>query len=241
MPLPLPEFDALLPAQALKLVEMHVGWTLAIAATWVFLLRAFPAWLRVAGVVLIIAANFLPAEQTPSWWLGLAFQIPSFTFQGLCALYLYRTWRQRHASTMARLSAHARWPNGLLILAAILGWVLLLDLFAMFNVSLYAIGFSGNSVLACLLLAAILQLWSQRSDHAKGSQTLRDCAAVIVGAMALHLFFRLPTGNAWDALIDPWLWLGAQTLLLVRAVTWIFLLVKARAKVIAARTDTASY
>jgi len=26
----------------------------------------------------------------------------------------------------------------------------------------------------------------------------------------LHLITRLPTGNLWDALIDPWLWILAH-------------------------------
>jgi hypothetical protein len=108
--------------------------------------------------------------------------------------------------------------------------VLLLDLLAVFNVSVYAMGFTAQGVLVALLVVAGLQIWSLRSQAPGASARLSDAATLIVAAMAVHLLLRLPSGNAWDALIDPWLWLGAQALLLSRAVVWIALLARAGAR-----------
>jgi hypothetical protein len=33
-------------------------------------------------------------------------------------------------------------------------------------------------------------------------------------ALLLFVVLRLPTGNVWDAVVDPWLWLVAQCLAL---------------------------
>ena len=107
------------------------------------------ALMGMAGVALAIALNLLPAEQTPGWWLGLAFQSPSLTLQGICLLYLFRSWRLRHADPASAISssAYARWPNGLLFVCALAGWVLVLDLLAAFRVPLYAMGFDRDGVL----------------------------------------------------------------------------------------------
>jgi hypothetical protein len=221
---------AVLPLLSVQAVALHVGWTLVIAAAVVSLLKAFPIYLRIAGVGLAVALNFLPASLTPSGWLGLAFQSPSLTLQAFCLLSLLRAWRARHVPPVDAIGSQRRWPNGLLIVITLLGWVLLLDLLAVFNVSVYAMGFTAQGLLVALLVAAGLQIWSLRSQAPDASARLRDAATLIVAAMAVHLLLRLPSGNAWDALIDPWLWLGAQALLMSRAVVWIALLARAAAR-----------
>ncbi len=223
MTMPFLHSNALLPNLVLQSWAMHAGWTLAIAAALIYVLRAFPVYLRLAGVGLAIALNFLPATLTPGWWLGLAYQSPSLTLQGLCLLYLVRSCRRRDVSPDEAIasSPDTHWPNSLLILTTLLGWVLVLDMLAVVGVQLYALGFGANGVLASLLIAAVLELGSLRSRTPAAAQTLRDTAAVIVATMAVHLLLRLPTGNAWDALIDPWLWLGAQALLFSRTALWI--------------------
>ena len=47
--------------------------------------------------------------------------------------------------------------------------------------------------------------------HARGS------AASLLGAFALFSLLRLPSGNLWDAVIDPLLWAWAVVALLVAA------------------------
>ena len=220
MPFSLLPSDTLLPLLEVQRIALPLGWTLVMAEVLVYLLRAFPPYLRIAGVVLTIAWNVLPTPLRPSEWLGLAFQSPSLSLQGACLLALVRAWRARQAPVVELIASEVRWPNRLLLLITLLGWVLVLDLLAVVNVSIYAVGFTAYGVFVALLLAAGLELMSLRST-APGASRLRDAAALSVAAIAVHCLLRLPSGNVWDALIDPWLWLGAQAVLMFRAAMWI--------------------
>jgi hypothetical protein len=86
------------------------------------------------------------------------------------------------------------------VLAGIVGgWVLLLDTFAQLPWSVYPLGF-GPAALAVVLamaLAPLLQAGAMR----------RGTAWVVPAALLLFAVFRLPSGNLWDAVLDPWLWL----------------------------------
>ena len=223
---------AITPEIALQSIGLHVGWALVLGAVSACCLRPFPKMLRLIVVVLVMLAGLLPGEWRPGWWLGLAFQTPSLTLQGIALLYLIRMWRLRDVPPVEAIGsvAYARWPNGLLLMASGIGWLYALDTFAAFDMQLYAFGFTPYAVLASLLLAAVLKLFSQRSGDAPNMQRHRDLAAIILGAMAIHVLTRLPTGNAWDALMDPWLWLSAQAIWLSRAVVWLSLLVRARTR-----------
>ena len=223
---------AISPDIVMQSIAMHIGWALVLGAITAFLLRPFPKRLRIAGVALIMLACLMPGEWSPTWWLGLAFQTPSLTSQGLAFLYLMRMWHLKNVppTDTVATTAYARWPNSLLLLATALGWIFALDTFAAFDLQLYAIGFSSYAVLATLLLAAMLQLLSMRSGNTPQMQRHRDLAAILVGAMAIHLLTRLPTGNAWDALMDPWLWLSAQAIWLSRALVWLALLARVKSR-----------
>ncbi len=222
----------LVPALALHSFAMHLGWALVLSAIAAFLLRPFPKALRFFGIGIAAATQLLPGSWSLGWWLGLAFQSPSLTMQGISLLYLVRVWRLRNTPPTATIdtAAYARWPTPLLLVAAIAGWVLVLDMLAQFDLQLFAIGFTPYAVLASLLIAGVFELWSLRSGYSAAFQKYRDIALIIVGAMAVHLLLRLPSGNAWDALIDPWLWLGAQAAVLYRALTFIVFLMRAAAK-----------
>lgn len=208
------------PSLSVLSVGMHLGWALTLGAGSVFLMRsATITTATTRRIVALVIALFclLPNEWSPSWWLGLAFQTPSLTLQGLCGLYLFNQLRT-HPGTTTPLSdsttapLQARWPLGLLLVAIIAGWVLALDTFAMFDIALYAIGFTPYAVLAALFFACLLQLISARSAHAQNTRHYRELAAIVLIATALHVLFRLPTGNLWDALLDPWLWIMAHGL-----------------------------
>jgi hypothetical protein len=71
-------------------------------------------------------------------------------------------------------------------------------------------------VLAALFFACLLQLISARSDHAPQRHHDRSLAVVVLISILVHLITRLPTGNLWDALIDPWLWILAHWFVLSR-------------------------
>ena len=198
-------------------VGMHLGWALTLGAGSAFLLRTATITTRRIVTLVIALLCLLPNEWSPSWWLGLAFQTPSLTLQGLCGLYLYQHSKVQAGTTMpltdsTTSAAHARWPLSLLLVAIVAGWVLALDTFAFFDVALYAIGFTPYAVLAALFFACLLQLISARSGHSQNTRHYRELAAIVLIATLVHLLLRLPTGNLWDALLDPWLWIIAHGL-----------------------------
>ena len=71
---------------------------------------------------------------------------------------------------------------------------------------LYAWGFSPLAV-AVLALLALLPWW------AGGPHNHRLPAWVAPCAVLLFVTLRLPTGNVWDAVLDPWLWVALQVYL----------------------------
>ncbi|NVO07899.1 MAG: hypothetical protein HXX19_19130, partial [Rhodoferax sp.] len=97
-----------------------------------------------------------------------------------------------------RGAALARGSLWWLLGAVLLGYGLLLDAFAVLPLQLYAAGF-GPLLLAGLLLASLLP-W------VVGRKARCPWAWVAPVALVLFALTRLPTGNVWDALLDPWLW-----------------------------------
>lgn len=196
---------------------MHLGWALVLGAGSAFLLRTFNITTRRTVALVIVLLSLLPSEWSPSWWLGLAFQTPSLTLQGLCGLYLYQQLFLQAGAEVplpdsSTPTARTTWPLGLLLAVIVAGWIFALDTFAFFDISLYAIGFTPYAVLAALFFACLLQLISARSGHAQATRHYRQLAAIVLIATIVHLLLRLPTGNMWDALLDPWLWLMAHGL-----------------------------
>jgi len=41
-------------------------------------------------------------------------------------------------------------------------------------------------------------------------QSARDVSLLLGAVLLLQVLLRLPTGNLWDALLDPWLWVVLQ-------------------------------
>ncbi|OGB43988.1 MAG: hypothetical protein A2461_06615 [Burkholderiales bacterium RIFOXYC2_FULL_59_8] len=75
---------------------------------------------------------------------------------------------------------------------------------AWWPVSVYAWGFgSGALALACALA---LLLWVLDGAGLAGQRLTLSFAAVLL----VFTLTRLPSGNLWDALLDPWLWLILQ-------------------------------
>jgi hypothetical protein len=95
------------------------------------------------------------------------------------------------------------------IMGAALGWVLLLDTFAVLPVQLYAWGFSPAAVALVVLATALPWAISLRGP-------LDPLAWTAPLAVALFVLLRLPTGNVWDAVLDPWLWVVLQVILVQR-------------------------
>ncbi|MFM8246897.1 MAG: hypothetical protein ACKN9M_08085 [Burkholderiaceae bacterium] len=201
---------AITPSLTVLSIGMHVGWALVLGAVSAHLLRRRRFGLRVSITFLVMAFCMLPNQWSLSWWLGLAFQTPSLVLQALCGLYLYRQWRSHDDAVPSQLTETTAWPMSLLMIAIGIGWLLALDTFALLTIQLYSIGFMPYAVLAALFFACLLQLISSRSDHSPPHQHYRMLAAIVLISILVHLFTRLPSGNVWDALIDPWLWILAH-------------------------------
>jgi hypothetical protein len=153
----------------------------------------------------IVAVSF--GSAFPVFWLGLAFQSLSFS-----AVILVGSVYEKVLAQPGKLET---WPRAdsinfwCLFVAVLPGYFLLLDTFAVLPLQIYAWGFSPLALL-CLLAVSLLP------GVLQGFTFTRSTPEVWVVPTALLLFAvtRLPTGNVWDALIDPWLWLFLNGVLL---------------------------
>lgn len=200
-----------LPSTHAMHVWLCLGWgilgaTLAVSLVARWSRRRLLLW---AGASCGFVWAWIPGQFSPTHWLGLAFQMPSIGLVLLGALAVARQLMRDPNSPMAQPTRSQATPPNRLALAAIgtvAGWVLLLDTLALLPLQVYAWGFSPAAV--GLALALLLLPWmflpAAPSD-----------AAAWLGPLACVLFvaLRLPTGNLWDALLDPWLWIALQAYL----------------------------
>jgi hypothetical protein len=80
----------------------------------------------------------------------------------------------------------------------------LLDTFALLPMSLYSLGFSPATLGVLALLASLP--WIFFGPH----HPTRVVSILLGTVLLLHVLLRVPTGNVWDALLDPWLWIALQ-------------------------------
>jgi hypothetical protein len=196
-----------LPLLGLQAVWAHVAWGMVLAACGVGVLaRTKPpspraTKLAVAWVVLAFVACALPGAASPAYWLGLALHLPSGLLVMCCAITVWTTGKA--AGTNRVLPA---WLAGLLVAA---GLLLYLDSAGWFSLGLYTRGFGHEAALGGLLAGLLAAL-----SLVFGAQ--RGAAFAVILSVMLFALLRLPTGNVWDALLDPLLWLWALFSLLAR-------------------------
>lgn len=199
-----------LPDLAWQIAYGRVAWGIVIAAMLVALWPAArrlprPAFGAVlAGIALLMA---LPGEASPAWWLGLAFQYPSGMLLGLCLLGLHARWQEKPAGPVMPASTAAA--------IAIAGAALYLDAIGWLAQGYYYAAFGPVAAPAVALLgilACVVALLRGRG----GRQNL-----ALLGALLLFTLLRLPSGNLWDAVIDPLLWGWALAALARRGLRWI--------------------
>ncbi len=150
----------------------------------------------------------VPGPWSPSWWLALAFQLPSWTTVLACAWGLKEAWKSSSSNTTTNPSAataggavQSDFVSVMVWLGLALGLLLMLDMFILLPFNLYRWGFSGGALALLALGSAGAWLLADKGSVARQH-------ALLVGlALALHVVTRLPSGNAFDAVIDPWLWL----------------------------------
>lgn len=198
-----------LPDPALRQTGVHLLWgVLLVAASWRAGLRLSARW-RVRFAVVIAVWSMVPGPVSPAYWLEMAFAAPSWTSALLCGLYLQT--RGRHTGGLCTVAANAGptdvpWPWAAAGIG--LGWILALDTFAALPLadSLYAWGFTPLATLVLTLLAA--GAWLVKPDRANALPLL---------AITLYVLTRLPSGNVWDAVTDPLLWLYLHGAVVLRA------------------------
>lgn len=187
-----------LPELSLQIVYGRLAWAVVIAALACVL---WPARWRlprrtVALLLLATAAlQMLPGEASPGYWLGLAIQWPSATLVGLCLVKLQWAWQgQTGQSVMTpRLAA----------LIALAGTALYLDAIGLLSLGLYYWGFGPYLAPVLALLLGVACCAAALAGRARAQ------ALAMLFALAVFAVLRLPTGNLWDALLDPLVWAWA--------------------------------
>ena len=183
-----------LPDLALQIAYGKVAWALvlvAVLSAWMPAL-ARRRWRAVAAGFVVLCA--LPGGWSPAWWLTLVFQYPSGLMVGLALMALER---RRQGSAPAMLL-----PPAMALPLVLAGTVLYLDTFGVLSLGLYHGGFGPGAALPGFLAiaACAFAIWR---GHA-----LQPALALLTGLL-LYALLRLPTGNLWDALLDPLLWMWA--------------------------------
>lgn len=191
--------NALLPGATAVWLALHMGWAIVLGSGAKLLAGRFVPRYQSALVWLLLLWTLLPGAASPAFWLGLAFQSPSATMVFLCLGWLLRQRSRMSGNGPSFTAADTPTLKRLLMPAVLLGWVLLLDTLALLPVSVYAWGFAVSSVAVAMVLAALF--WLQQ-----GTRTSLLPLAVLV----FFVLTRMPSGNLWDALLDPLLWLTLQ-------------------------------
>ena len=195
-----------LPDLASQIVYGRIGWAI-VAATVACALWRGAAPLARTGVAAILAGALalmaLPGNLSPAWYLGLAFQYPSGLLVGCCLVRLTEGWNGARRS--------AAMPASLAGVLAVAGTLLYLDAVGFLTSGYYYAGFGGAlAPVVAVILASACALAIAR-HHAPG------IAAAVLGAVVLFSVLRLPSGNLWDALLDPLLFGWAIAVLLAGA------------------------
>jgi hypothetical protein len=207
-----------LPTAWTQLIYLRLGWALVLAALALWLVRrtlpTMPSIVAKSLAVALFGLTLLPGSVSPAYWLGLAFAAPSLMSCGLAILGLRHLWGMKvpHPSGISPgLPTFPKLSTWLLGAISAVGAVLLLDTFALFPFSLYALGFSVAAVGWVALIIALIFI-AKNTDREKAR--LKFLALVVLVA---YILLRLPSGNLWDALLDPWLWLVSVLALCARA------------------------
>lgn len=201
-----------LPDAALFGLWLRLGWGMVLGGLVFHVLRRMRRWFATAawplglGLAMSVATIAAPGGWSAAHWLGLAFWAPSGLLVGLCVGSVVVALRQGKTTPERRLAlrlmgtpvAATLVVAGVLLYSAHLAWIPL---------DLYAWGqHSPDTLWLALAFAVVTLLWAA-SGH-------WPAAWALALALLLHAACSLPTGNLWDAMLDPWLWAWAVAALL---------------------------
>jgi len=187
-----------LPDLALQIFYGRLAWGIVLLA---LLAALVPARWRLGRRTMAIAAGgmfllmVLPGSLSPAYGLGLALQYPSGLLVGCCLLGLHARWRNEPVPVLMPVSLAAP--------LAIAGTALYLDAMGVLAQGYYyaAFGAVGAPLLALLGVAGCALAIARGQG--------RGQVIVLLGALLLFSLLRLPSGNLWDAILDPLLWAWA--------------------------------
>lgn len=184
---------AVLPQAVFLPLWVKLSWACVTSAV---VLRLTYAWkpnvwpAAVVGVVML-----LPRTDVLPGYLALAFQTPSLV------LVAWALWCW--ADVLELREPVVTTPRSVAWLGILLGWALVVDTLngwpAFFNPQLYALGFEAAGLWLVLALTAATLLWAQVPRR-------WVCSSLVV--LTAYALLRLPTGNVWDAVLDPFVWLA---------------------------------
>lgn len=198
--------NPVLPSLSVTRIALPLAWAvllgcaaLGLAGRWSRPYR----WGLCAGVM---GWTLLAGALSPAHWLGLAFQSPSamIVFMGLGWL-AGQGCRTRGAAVPVRVEPVV---NRVILAGVLLGWVLLLDTLAWWPVSVYAWGFSASAV--GVVAGLVVLFWAVSGSAGLSSSPGQPAVLLPLCVLLFFVLTRLPTGNVWDALLDPWLWVALQ-------------------------------
>lgn len=197
-----------LPDFAAQSLYLDLGWAAVLTAIAVTVLPHAGSvsrrrWTALWVACAITAGMLLPAPWSLSFWLGMAFQYPSLMLVTLALMHIGRLLNSKAAGASAPLLPVVPAATLLGVAAALyagaFGWM---------SYDLYVVGYSPFA--AAAIASALVATWA-RFDRSSSWA----CCALALAAM-VHAAARLPSGNAWDALLDPFL-VGWASVVLVRA------------------------
>jgi hypothetical protein len=201
-----------LPDLELQIIYARIAWGLVAAAMLLSVLptllpKIFPQLAnRTKAIVIATVAvvMLLPGAASPAYWLTLVFQYPSGLLAGYSLVALLARWRERPVIFPLHPAFAA--------LLTVTGVVLYLDAFGVLALGLYYRGFDSGAATLLTCVAAV----------AAGAAILFRLAGsaglALMTSVLLFSLLRLPSGNLWDALIDPLVWAWAAGSVILAAV-----------------------
>lgn len=208
--------NPLLPSPTAMRVALHLVWAIVLGSGALLLAGKLARSYRLGLAFLVMAWTLVPGAMSPAYWLGLAFQTPSLTSAVICLTWFLRHARRTQGSGVPMAGSSVRALKILGAAGIVLGWVLLLDTLAWLPVSVYAWGF-GSAAFGAVAVFATLLWAALGTGGAKRVVPGLLGPVLILCVLTLFVLTRLPSGNVWDALLDPWLWVALQLGLFVSA------------------------